>query len=305
MNERNLSTNGNSHMLHTELPCGFGSHSNESSRIQDPRPITQSPEVQSVCDRLAICEAELYAIHSAHATAEFSTEGFVLNANDRFLHLLGYNRAEVVGQHHSIFVPKNLVISSQYANFWRELQSGDPQIRNFKRITKGGDEIWLKASYIPIRGPQGLVTKVIKYATDITTELQESLSVRARMQALDRAQAVIEFRLDATVSHANQVFLELMGYKLDEVINQPHRIFVPSDEVNSARYRIFWDALRRGESQSGRFHRVGNHGKEVWIQASYNPIRDLEDNVVGIVKFATDITRHVSLKHRIFGESIV
>lgn len=259
-------------------------------------------DLRQLMQQLSSFKMELSAIHSAHSTAQFSPDGFVLDANDRFLHLLGYSRGEVIGKHHSIFVPTDDTKSIGYANFWSELRSGGPQIRNFKRVTKNGKEIWLNASYIPILGSDGQVSKVVKYATDVTNELQDSQAIRAKMRALDKAQAVIEFRLDSSVVHANQVFLDLLGYELSEVTNAQHRMFVTHEEAESVRYRIFWDALRRGEPQTGRFHRIGRNGREVWIQASYNPILDLDGRVTGIVKFATDITRHMNLRTQIFGE---
>jgi methyl-accepting chemotaxis protein len=114
--------------------------------------------------------------------------------------------------------------------------------------------------------------------------------LKAKIDALDRSQAVIEFKTDGTIITANATFLAAMGYSLSEIQGRHHSLFMTPEERDSAAYREFWDALRRGEYRAGEFHRLGNNDRDVWIQASYNPILGRNGKVVRVVKFAADIT---------------
>jgi len=109
--------------------------------------------------------------------------------------------------------------------------------------------------------------------------------------AIDKAQAIIEFNMDGTIITANDNFLQTVGYRLDEVQGKHHSIFVEPEFKASAEYQQFWEKLNRGESESKEYKRLGNGGKEIWIQASYNPIQDLNGKLYKVVKFATDITQ--------------
>ena len=160
--------------------------------------------------------------------------------------------------------------------------------------------------------------KVVKQATDITAEKLRSVEVSAKLDAISRAQAVIEFLPSGEIITANQNFLDVVGYRLEEIRGQRHRLFVEPVEAQSPEYAAFWARLNAGEYIAAEFKRIAKGGREVWIQASYNPIFDLDGRVVKVVKFATDITPRVravadiaegltelsdnNLVHRITGE---
>jgi methyl-accepting chemotaxis protein len=230
------------------------------------------------------------AVSKAQAVIEFTTDGSIVTANENFLNAMRYTLPEIQGRHHRMFVDPKYAQSAEYRTFWELLARGEPQSGQFKRLTKGGDEIWLQASYTPIVDQQGRVFKVIKYASDITENRLRTAESEGQIQAIKRTQAVIELALDGTVISANDVFQSVMGYGLGEIKGQHHRMFVDSREAQSPEYRSFWDGLRRGEPTSGVFKRVARGGKEVWLQASYNPILDPEGRPIKIVKYATDIT---------------
>ncbi|MCJ2139401.1 PAS domain S-box protein [Methylobacterium sp. E-066] len=120
--------------------------------------------------------------------------------------------------------------------------------------------------------------------------MQRHADHAAKLDALDRSQAVIEFQPDGTILTANANFLTAMGYTLPEVQGQHHEMFVGADYRDSAEYRALWDGLRRGTFQSAEFKRVAKGGRTVWIQASYNPVLDRAGHVVKVVKFASDVT---------------
>lgn len=119
---------------------------------------------------------------------------------------------------------------------------------------------------------------------------KSSQELTAKLEALSKSQAVIEFNLDGTIMTANQNFLNAMGYRLEEMQGKHHSMFMDPEQRDQAEYRQFWDALRRGEFQSGEFPRVAKGGRAVWIQASYNPLLNRSGKPFKVVKFAADIT---------------
>jgi methyl-accepting chemotaxis protein len=235
--------------------------------------------------------AQLAALHKSQAVIEFKLDGTILTANDNFLRAMGYSLTEVQGQHHRIFVDPVEANSAAYREFWAKLNRGEFQAAEFKRVAKGGREVWIEASYNPILDGAGKLTKVVKFATDITSKKINTMESAGKVSAIGRAQAVIEFNLDGTIVTANENFLGAMGYSLAEVAGQHHRMFVDPVEANGAGYQDFWAKLKRGEYQAGEFKRSGKGGKEVWILASYNPILDETGKPFKVVKFATDVTQ--------------
>ena len=237
--------------------------------------------------------ATLEAFDRSQAIIEFKMDGTIITANQNFLKALGYTLADIQGRPHSMFVDPSEKNGSEYQKFWQSLNRGEYQAQEFKRIGKGGKEVWIQASYNPVLGRNGKPYKVVKLATDITEQKKQSADDRGQIDAIDRSQAVIEFNLDGTVVNANQNFLDTLGYALAEIQGRHHSMFVDAAERDSAAYREFWDSLRRGEYQAAEYKRIGKGGKEVWIQASYNPIFDPSGKPVKVMKFATDITRQV------------
>ena len=236
---------------------------------------------------------QIDAIGKAQAVIEFSLDGTVLTANDNFLNALGYSLAEVRGQHHSLFVDPAYRSSAEYRLFWDKLGRGEYDAGQYKRIGKGGKEVWIQASYNPIMDLSGKPFKVVKYATDITAARLQAADFSGQLDAISKAQAVIEFGLDGKILNANENFLTTLGYTLSEIQGQHHSLFVDPAYRSSAEYRLFWDKLGRGEYDAGQYKRIGKGGKEVWIQASYNPIMDLNGKPFKVVKYATDVTEQV------------
>ena len=235
----------------------------------------------------------LNAIGRAFALIEFEPNGTVLTANENFCKVLGYDLAEIKGKHHSMFVEPAYVASAEYRAFWAKLGRGDFDAGEFKRLAKGGREVWIQASYNPVLGARGKVLKVVKVAMDVTETKKQALDSHGKLEAISRAQAMIEFSTDGTIQTANENFLNALGYRLDEIQGRHHRMFVDAGYSQSSEYQEFWSKLRRGEYVADEFKRLGKGGKQVWISASYNPIFDPSHRVVKVVKFATDITGRV------------
>lgn len=232
--------------------------------------------------------AKFAAINASQAIIEFSLDGTVRTANHGFLKTMGYTLAEIKGRHHSMFVVPAERESAAYRAFWEALRQGKPQAAEFARIDKTGKTVWLQATYNPIRGITGAPYKVVKFATDITAAKQASLDAGGKLVAIGRSQAVIEFALDGTVLTANANFLATMGYTLDEIRGQHHRLFVFSEERDSPDYEVFWEQLRAGRFLAAEYRRRAKDGHEVWLRATYNPILGADGEPVKIVKFATD-----------------
>ncbi len=242
---------------------------------------------------LADLKGQIAAIGKAQAVIEFQLDGTVITANENFLNTLGYRLEEVQGQHHSMFVDPVFRASDEYRRFWEKLGRGEYDANQYKRIGKGGKEVWIQASYNPIFNADGKPFKVVKYATDVTAQVLAAAESKGQLQAINRAQAVIEFALDGKILTANDNFLNTLGYRLEEVQGQHHSIFVDPVFRASDEYRRFWEKLGRGEYDANQYKRIAKGGKEVWIQASYNPIFNADGKPFKVVKYATDVTGQV------------
>jgi methyl-accepting chemotaxis protein len=240
-------------------------------------------------------DAKLAALDRVQAVIEFDLTGKILDANKNFLDTLGYSLTEIVGQHHSMFVAPDHKQSAEYKAFWDRLRRGEFVAGQFARIAKGGKEIWIEASYNPVMGPDGKPKKIVKFATDITRQKAEDADRAGQVAAIRKSQAVIEFTLDGIILDANDNFLAALGYRLDEIKGQHHAMFVEPAYRQGAEYAAFWATLKRGEYQSAQYKRIAKGGREIWIQASYNPIFDAHGRPYKVVKFASDITAQAQL----------
>jgi methyl-accepting chemotaxis protein len=240
-------------------------------------------------------KADLYgqisAIHKAQAVIEFDLEGHILMANQNFLDTMGYSLDEILGQHHRMFIDPDERESAEYLAFWEKLGQGAYDAGRYRRVRRDGRDVWLQASYNPIFDKRGRPLKVVKYATDITDQQQRQADTEGQLAAISKVQAIIEFELDGTIIRANDLFLNAVGYHASEVEGRHHSMFVRPEEARSAAYQEFWRKLRSGEHDTGQYLRIGKGGRQVWIEASYNPILDAEGRPFKVVKYATDITK--------------
>ncbi|MCV6595021.1 MAG: PAS domain S-box protein, partial [Silicimonas sp.] len=173
----------------------------------------------------------------------FTPEGKILKANENFLNAVGYSLEEVVGKHHRIFMAAEMAESPEYKAFWTKLAAGEALTGEFPRKRKDGHTVYIEASYNPIFGPEGKVEKVVKFAIDVTAKKRASADAAGQLEAISRSQAVIEFEPDGTILTANENFLAGLGYTLDEVQGQHHRMFCEGDYASSAEYSTFWEDL--------------------------------------------------------------
>lgn len=238
----------------------------------------------------------LVALDRFQAIIEFSLDGTILIANDNFLNVTGYSLEEIQGCHHRIFCCPGYAESEDYSLFWKKLAKGEFHSGEFRRIKKDGNDLWINATYNPIFNDEGIPIKVIKLAMDITTFKEQNSELEGRLEAINRSQAIIEFELNGTIISANDNFLKTMGYTLEEIKGKHHQIFCDKEYVQTNEYEEFWNTLRGGTFHVAEYKRYGKNGDEIWINASYNPIFDLNGKPFKIVKFATNITEQVKIR---------
>ena len=241
-------------------------------------------------------KGQIEAIGKSQAVVQFNLDGTVRSANPNFLETMGYALEEIRGKHHRMFMPPEDAATPEYEAFWEDLREGRFRRGEFKRVAKDGREVWIQASYNPIFDPRGRPFKVVKYATDITGEKLRNADFEGQIAAISKAQAVVTYDLDGTIIDANDNFLDAMGYTLQEIKGRHHRTFVPAEKAASSGYEAFWQTLRDGSFKSGEYRRVGKNGREVWMQASYNPILDPNGRPFKVVEYATDVTEQVAAR---------
>lgn len=245
--------------------------------------------------RLQEMKGQLDAINQAFAFIEFDPEGNILHANRIFLNAMSYRLDEIVGKHHSMFVEEKYAGTAAYRTFWDNLRAGECQSGEFLRIGKNRETVWLLSSYAPVLDNSGNVIKVVKIATDVTSSKNANADYEMQLQAINKSNAVIEFNMDGTIITANSNFLTLLGgYSINELEGKHHRIFVSPKYARSQDYADFWRRLNNGEYFVGTYTRITKQGKEVYIQASYNAIFDLNGKPVKIVKYSLDMTEVIT-----------
>ena len=235
----------------------------------------------------------LRALDRSTAIVHLGLDGKVIKANPLFGDIFGLRPQELEGQPHAMLCVPDYAASAQYQDFWRRLRAGETFGGLFQRRHKDGHLVWLRATYNPVFNAAGKVTRIVKLASDVTAQVEDRLRSTGVLDAIDRSMAVIAFSPDGHVQHANGNFLQCMGYQLDDVLGQHHRMFCTRDYAASPAYASFWDGLRQGRYHQGQVQRVSRQGRTVWLEASYNPVFTQEGTVSGVVKVATDITDKV------------
>ena len=190
----------------------------------------------------------LSALDKSLVRIEFDLQGKIIDANANFCKAMGYDLSEIRGRHHSLFVDPDYARSRDYQEFWAKLARGDYDTNEYRRFAKGGREVWLQASYNPVRNARGAVVRVVKQASDITAEKLRTAEFGAKLEAIGRVQAVIEFTVNGEVITANENFLATVGYRLEEIRGQHHRLFVEPAYARTADTRRCGTACARVNS---------------------------------------------------------
>jgi len=267
----------------------------EEMRSQEEELRQTMEEMVATQEEMALKQIEmkgvLDAINSTSAYAEFSTNGEIIFVNDIFTSIFKFSSIKAsIGISHESMLEVKYAKSREYKEFWSSLKLGDAKSGEYKIIANDGSEVWVMASYTPVMNEEDKVLKIIMMATDFTENKIKNADFEGQLSAVGRSQAVIEFDLNGTILTANDNFLNTIGYSLNEIKGKHHSMFCESSYVSSNDYRMFWDKLNRGQFEAAQFKRIGKFGKEIFIQASYNPIFDLDGKPYKVVKYATDIT---------------
>jgi methyl-accepting chemotaxis protein len=235
-------------------------------------------------------EGQITAISKSQGVVEVDLEGFILKANQVYLDMLGYNESELIGKHVSKVLDATFASSDAYKSLWSRLVKGGVDAGQYKRIAKDGHEVWIQASYNPIYDLKGKPFKIVNYTIDITEQKIIAADNAGQISGIHKTQGVIEFDLTGKVLSVNEIFANVTGYSEKEILGNHHSMFVEASYKNSHEYKVFWDALRKGEAQIGQVKRLAKDDKTLWMQAIYNPILDMNDKPFKVVNYATDIT---------------
>ena len=230
---------------------------------------------------------------------ELAPDGTILTANDLFCALVERDLASIKGQHHSALVPPALAQSPEYKDFLARIARGECFAQESKRVDKSGREKWLQAYYNPVVGPRGRLRKVVGVAIDITAAKALAMESAGKLAALSRAQFVVEYSPDGKIVDVNDNFVKSTGYSREKALTMHHRNFVDSKYAESQDYREFWSRLQRGEHIAQQGKRTGADGKDLWIEASYNPILDSDGRVIKVVNYYSDVTDRVGAVEQI------
>lgn len=195
-----------------------------------------------------------------------------------------------------MFCTSEYANSSEYRELWQSLRRGELQSGEFERINKSRNIIWLEASYNPTFDDNGKVIQVIKLASDITARAEQNNEQARLSHAISRSMAIIEFDMSGRIITANDNFLSTMGYRLEQIEGQYHRMFCDSELANSSEYQSMWSTLNRGQFVSGQFKRIEASGNTIWLEASYNPLFNIRGEPTKVVKFATDVRQELTLQ---------
>lgn len=235
----------------------------------------------------------LEAINRSMASIEFNLDGVVLSANENFFKTMRYRPEQVIGKEHRMFCTPSYARSPEYSQLWSRLRNGEFVAATFQRVAGDGSDVWLEGTYNPVRDVNGKVISVIKYALDVSEKLRAERETCNKLEAIDRAMAVIEFDLDGHILAANDNLLRVLGYSSQELLGKHHKLLCPPELASSEEYKEFWRRLHKGEFFSGQVERVSKHGQTVWLEASYNPVYEASGKLSKIVKFASDVTARI------------
>jgi len=253
----------------------------------------KKPKDETQTDNGLAHQAAIEAIQQSMAVIEFETDGTIITANDNFLTATGYTLNEIQGQAEKILLPEHVSISNEHRDFWNQLRSGNHKTGEFMGTHKDGTELWFEGSYNPIKDEHGIVTKIVHVATNTTEKTKSLKEANRNQQALNASTAMIEFKLDGTIIHANENFCKLSGYSVGEIQGKHHSILCSEAYSESKEYSSFWQKLSNGQSTGGRFERVNSRGEVLWLEATYSPIFDDDGKLCKVLKIASDITERV------------
>lgn len=250
-------------------------------------------ELSALREELSSIQQIKHSLESEMLCMSLDPDGRVESVNGNFTHDMNYSGSQLLGRHIDELVPAHLKHDEHHLRFKNAMNRGEHYSGTVRLLRGNGQEAWLRSIMQPVRNSSGQIMRISIFSSDLTRTIEASRDHENLMDALMRSTAVIEFNLKGEVLTANDRFLRGMGYSLAQIQGRHHRMFCTSQEQSSAEYEVFWKRLNAGEFVADRFKRIDSQGREVWLEASYNPVRDANDNLYKVVKFATVITDQV------------
>lgn len=218
----------------------------------------------------------------------------ICDFNPHFAQTLGYKDEHLRGRPLSEIVPPYVSKLPCFHAFRPAVEKFEPISDDYRYLRADGSLAWLKLHWFPIRGENGELSHIQGYGSEVSRTIEQIKENESFIDALIRSTAVIQFKLDGTVVTANQQFLNAMGYSLEQIKGKHHRMFCSAEDAASPQYSAFWKTLNNGEYVADRFKRIDSRGREVWLEATYNPVYDTEGNLCKVVKFASVVTDQVA-----------
>jgi methyl-accepting chemotaxis protein len=242
--------------------------------------------------------AQASAISKSQGVIEFDMDGKIITANQNFLDALGYRLEEIQGKHHSMFVTPAMRESAEYRAFWASLNRGEHQAAEYKRIGKGGREVWILVSYNPLLDDSGKPFKVVKFASDVSEQKLKAADFGGQVEAIGKSQAVIEFSMDGIVLDANENFLKTLGYSFAEIKGK-HDI---TGQINLRALNATIKSARAGEAGRGfavvaaEVKNLANQAKQATdkIGQEIGNLNDISSDVVGALNSIKNAIQSVS-----------
>ncbi|MEZ3186151.1 methyl-accepting chemotaxis protein [Pseudomonas sp. LM13] len=242
---------------------------------------------------LAILRQLMGKMNSDMLSLTLDADSRICAFNDLFARTLGYSHGQLQGRPLAEIVPPYVKNLPCFHNFRAAVAKLEPISDDYRYLRADGSLAWLKIHWYPIASADGKLSHIQGFGSDISKAVYRAKENEAFISALLRSTAVIQFNLDGTVVTANEQFLQTMGYSLAELKGKHHSLFCTPEDAASADYKAFWQKLNRGEYIADRFRRVDRNGREVWLEATYNPVHDTEGNLYKVVKFANVVTDQV------------
>ncbi|MNQ57866.1 Biofilm dispersion protein BdlA [compost metagenome] len=251
-------------------------------------------ELSALREELSSLQQVKESLESEMLVLTLDSNGRVQSVNQNFLGEMHYKSGDLIGRHIDDLVPDHVKSDEFQLRFKNALTRGEHFAGAVRLLRGTGQEAWLRSILQPVRSADGRIRYFSIFSSDLTRTIEASREHENLIGALVRSTAVIEFDLNGNVLAANDRFLSGMGYSLAQIKGKHHRTFCLPEEYNSAEYQDFWRRLNAGEYVADRFKRVDSHGRTVWLEASYNPVADANNNLYKVVKFATVITDQVN-----------
>ena len=227
------------------------------------------------------------------------TEFRMVSINEKFAQTLGYRVEQLQNRAMAEIVPAYVKNLPCFHNFRAAISQRKPVNDDYRFLHVDGSLKWIHMDWYPITNDRGELAEIRGFGREITKEVQLSKENEAFINALFRSTAVIQFSLDGKILTANEQFLQATGYSLNQIVGEHHSIFSTAADAALHQYQQFWQTLNRGGFVADRFKRVDSHGRDLWLEASYNPVYDIEGKLCKVVKFASVVTDQVNREEEV------